>query len=1410
MSYFCHEIFFSSPKFQRATNKARKTMKNYYLGALITIFAGLLSFQSYSQDDIGVIAIPTIVDGCDLQGPIQVRVTYQNFNSGAYTGTINFEYSINGVSSGVETEPVSIGGGATGSYTFTAEIQTADLVFGINDFWAEAEAGLLDTDPSNNRLDKDFTNSEPTLGGDVTSDATHCAGSNTGTLTLANERGAVLEWQLSENSGASWSSIPGNTTNTLTYNNLNTTTLYRAKVQNGACNVEFSTFATITINPIPPAPIATSNSPVCEGGTINLSASNEPGGTYSWSGPDLFNSTVREPTIPNATTDNAGTYDVTVTVNTCTSPIGQVTVNIKPTPAALNPTSNSPVCEGDTIRLMSDLVANVNYSWSGPDNFSSSAQNPTRNNALPAHAGDYTVFGTLDGCVGPSATTNVVISSRPAAPTSTSNSPICEGEDLQLTATGGPGVTWEWTGPNGFTSTLQNPVIPNVTTAEAGNYTVVAINGGCRSIPVSTGVNVRTTPNPPTASSNSPVCEGQNINLNATTVTGATYTWVSSNGFNATGQNQVINNASATDAGDYGVLVTINGCTSDTNFTTVTVNPVPAQPTITTNSPTCTGQDINLSTPTVAGATYAWSGPAGFASTTQNPTISNVNLGNQGNYSLVITVAGCPSPQATEYVQVNQTPQVPGASSNTPLCEGETLNLTSSLVSSATYSWTGPNGFSSTQQNPSKANVVVADSGQYCVEVTVNGCTSPQNCIVVDVDFRPAAPIISANSPLCAGDTLFLSANTVTGATYAWSGPAGFSSTQQNPFIANVSGANAGDYRCIVTVGNCSSPFTQITVTVNPKPVTPSAASNSPVCEGDDINLTASTHAGATYIWSGPNSFSSNQQNPTINNATGNETGFYYVKISVNGCVSDSASTSVQVNGIPAPPTASSNTPVCEGDTMRLFTDNVQGAVYNWSGPNAFASSEQNPEILNTPANAGGVYEVVVTVNGCASTAGQTTVTVNPMPIKPNASNTSPVCEGQSFTLMVDPVAGASYVWSGPNNFASNLQNPSINNADANDAGEYLVYLLQNGCRGPADTTVVTVTVVPTPTVGSNSPLCEQGDLELTASTIPGATYTWTGPNGFSSTDQNPIRNNVTIADEGTYGVYATLNSCIGDVAETDVDISPMTMGGNVLKDTIVCTPFNNGPLSLVNKVGVVLRWESSINNGVNWTQLANTTTSYSFQDIQQETLFRALVQSPGCPEMHSTAARISTQPSAEAGFIEPTSPDVNYEVCVDGNSGSLFLREYTGDITHWETSIDEGQSWDSTDYPFDEWVFNNVPETTWYRAVVDGCNSTDTSDVYVLTVSAEACESILIANLVTPNNDEKNDTWLIEDIEEYPAISVKIYNRFGKEIYTNAQYDNSWDATFQGKALQDGTYYYVLTMEGNSKVFKGAINVLR
>ncbi|NTW31106.1 MAG: collagen-like protein [Bacteroidetes bacterium] len=157
----------------------------------------------------------------------------------------------------------------------------------------------------------------------------------------------------------------------------------------------------------------------------------------------------------------------------------------------------------------------------------------------------------------------------------------------------------------------------------------------------------------------------------------------------------------------------------------------------------------------------------------------------------------------------------------------------------------------------------------------------------------------------------------------------------------------------------------------------PISGNNGPICQGSTLNLTATTILDATYQWSGPNGFTSTQQNPSISNATASASGSYSVTATKNGCTSTPQSTVATVNATPATPTAGNDGPVCVGSILNLTASSISGVTFSWTGPNAYSASVQNPIITSAALTHTGTYNVTATVNGCVSAAGTTSVTVN-------------------------------------------------------------------------------------------------------------------------------------------------------------------------------------------------------------------------------------------------------------------------------------------------------------------------------------------------------------------------------------------------------------------------------------------------
>ena len=146
--------------------------------------------------------------------------------------------------------------------------------------------------------------------------------------------------------------------------------------------------------------------------------------------------------------------------------------------------------------------------------------------------------------------------------------------------------------------------------------------------------------------------------------------------------------------------------------------------------------------------------------------VYSVNVGNANNCHTTGTVN----------VTVNANP-VPVVGSNSPQCAGSTVNLTAS--GGTTYSWTGPNSFSSLSQNPSIASATIAATGVYSVDVgNANNCHTT-GTVNVTVNANPV-PVVGSNSPQCAGSAVNLTASG--GTTYSWTGPNSFFKLKSESF----------------------------------------------------------------------------------------------------------------------------------------------------------------------------------------------------------------------------------------------------------------------------------------------------------------------------------------------------------------------------------------------------------------------------------------------------------------------------------------------------------------------------------------------------------------------------------------------------------------------------------------------------
>lgn len=289
---------------------------------------------------------------------------------------------------------------------------------------------------------------------------------------------------------------------------------------------------------------------------------------------------------------------------------------------------------------------------------------------------------------------------------------------------------------------------------------------------------------------------------------------------------------SGLNAGNYSVSVfdLVSGCTSTANFS---INqPAPLVLSMVVLTPTvCAGNTVALYSGANGGnAPYAYQWSGGPAN--QNYTLSPQTTGQMVYTCSVIDANNC-SASNTLAITIAPTPTLTVTGAN--VCPGAVALV--SVSGANTYTWQ-PGTFAATS-----FTIIPNASLVYTVTGKTNGCSSSATA-AVNLLSAPVA-FASNNGPVCSGTALNLSGSG--GQNYLWTGPSGFVSNSQNPFISSTSIANSGVYTLVVTAANtCTSSVTTMANIAS----TPSIGilGNTVVCIGQSTQLNAS--GANTYTWS--------------------------------------------------------------------------------------------------------------------------------------------------------------------------------------------------------------------------------------------------------------------------------------------------------------------------------------------------------------------------------------------------------------------------------------------------------------------------------------------------------------------------------------------------------------------------------
>lgn len=886
----------------------------------------------------------------------------------------------------------------------------------------------------------------------------------------------------------------------------------------------------------------------------------------------------------------------------------------------------------------------------------------------------------------------------------------------------------------------------NINFNQVGSYTVtLTIGNGCGISTKASNIQITAAPKIE-KNSNIVVCAGEEISIIKfkSPDVGTNFSWTNSNtqiGLNDAGNDSIkkffATNSTRNPITARIIVTPIKGCRGIPDTFTITVNPKPASPSVISPINLCRAVTVNPLTATAAiGNTLNWYDVlTGGTSSNTAPTPNTTNVGSGNYYVSQVNSFGCESNRATIAYAISASPIITANANNPTKCQTATgtieikglsnganysLNYTKDGIAQATRTFTASNN---------TYTISGLASGIYDnIKVKLGDCESNAvGPLSLSDPNPPATPSVMANpTVLCSGGTLNLNASSTTaGATYTWSGPNNFSTNTATPSIANIPIAGNGVYSVTATLAGCTSAAGTVNVTVNETPANVQITGTN-ICSGNTLNLSAttSTIGAVSYSWTGPNSFSSNNQNMAITNTATNASGNYNVTATLGSCTA-SASKSIIVDSTPKITSDSIAIPTnCGTATGKILLKGLKPntqykANYNGNLGTTVLQTDASGTFTISGLPAGSYSQVSVTsVSGnCTSNEVGPFTLVDPTPPPtPTITAINKICSGGNWQLNGNSsIAGVQYVWTGPNNYRNNTQNPIINRIATSASGTYTLNTVQNGCKsGDATVTVVVDSTPVKPDIDPVLPMCEGGTLSLNAKSSDGLsslTYAWTGPNAYSSALKNMKINPVAAKDSGLYMVYATNTSgnCTSDTTSVRVTVRPaMTkaaIDGN--KEVVVCnfTPTSNQTQTIKGNLDATRPYEiglwkivkSPTGSAPNIANPANQQTSITF-DKSGDYLVEWSISNGVCePSRDTITFHVNDKPNIAQELVGNTNVCASNNVAISINPTSIF-----GTIRNWQIKRPyTSNRWIDTAVQSPSIVFNNVQDSFSVQLVV-------------------------------------------------------------------------------------------------------------
>ncbi|HEX8517572.1 MAG TPA: PKD domain-containing protein [Bacteroidia bacterium] len=726
-------------------------------------------------------------------------------------------------------------------------------------------------------------------------------------------------------------------------------------------NIDASPIASFTqSNPCSVDSIDFTSTSTISGGSIT---------SWNWAFGDGGTSTQ---TNPSYLYGSAGSYNVTLIVQSNLGCADTVTSAINVALISVGFTDNGPACQGVAINfndtsLVDATTTITGWNWSFGDGTFSTLQNPSH----PYSAGGiYTVqlvISTATGCTD-STTHTINIQGYPVANAGSDTSKCSNNPEINITGTVVNAGGGQWFGSGNFSPNqfILNPVYTPTAAAVANGFdTLMLVTTSNALCPADTDQVIITFNAAPSVNAGSdifacrdtayvPVC------ASITVATGGVWHTLGTGTFSDTLSTctQYIPSPADTTAGSATLYITSTGnadCFAVNDTITIFFSPTPIVA-ITSNDTSCAGNPYLLSVVSTTGSgTWSSSGTGSFSpdNTTMNgvyfPSAADDASGNITLYFNSTNNGGCKTQSDTINLTLISSPVV--AFTSVPACPFLPVsfsNNTTSVIPVVSWSWNFGDGNSGSQQNPSH---IYPAGGPYTVSLiatSTNGCvdTSTQ---VVNVHYQPVADYDASGA--CRQDgTQFTDSSTVTGSTistWAWNFGDGETSNLQNPVHLY---SSAGNFIAVLVVSSAEGCMdtTLNTISILPSPSANFIADDYTANLNQTVNFQDLSGSNAvSWQWDfgdAQSDSTSTLQNPSHAYQTG---GFYDVCLyvsDINGCT-DTACQQVIVSLPPVIPTGFSPNGDGENDVFYVYGGpfkTLEFRIYNNWGEIIYTSDKQS------------------------------------------------------------------------------------------------------------------------------------------------------------------------------------------------------------------------------------------------------------------------------------------------------------------------------------------------------------------------------------------------------------------------------------------------------------------------------------